>query len=233
VARLHELLLNDVLDLLDAHERLVRGNDALRDGLRDRNRGRGVARQGKKRFSDGDLDLLVVPRDDMAVSPDHPNRALDAGVAADRELAGAVEQEALGHHVGVVVDQRLLDELVEAVERQAQRILQARKLGKVCGQFTADLGHPGAVLLGEDFLLALRDADVRERLAQRVGNLGDVEALLPVRAQEDYRGKLDRARGDDIAPGVYGLLFKRGVDRSLEGQVLGKGDVAHCLSSNY
>ena len=41
------------------------------------------------------------------------------GLAVERQLAGPVEQEALRHQVGVVVDQGLLDQLVERVEGQA------------------------------------------------------------------------------------------------------------------
>jgi hypothetical protein len=184
---LHELLLHDVLDLLDPDEGLVRGLDPLRDGLGDRHGRRRVARERQEGLAHGDLHLVVVPRHDLAVAADDADGALGGRLAADRELARAVEQEALRHHVGVVVDQGLLDQLVEAVERQPQRILLAGELGQVAGELAADLGDPGAVLLREDLLLALRDADIRERLAERVGDLGHVEALLAVRAQQDDR----------------------------------------------
>ena len=46
---------------------------------------------------------------------------MGGGLAVDGDLAGAIEEEALGDEVGVVVDEGLLDELVEPVERKAER----------------------------------------------------------------------------------------------------------------
>jgi hypothetical protein len=107
------------------------------------------------------------------------------------DLAGAVEEEALRDEVGVVVDEGLLDELVEAVEREAEGAAAAGELGEVGGDLAADLRDPGAVLLVEDVLLALGEADVGQGLAERVGDLGQVEALLAVRAEQDDRGSGD------------------------------------------
>ena len=40
-------------------------------------------------------------------------------------------------------------------------------------------------------------------------------------------GGRDFVDGDDVAPGVDGFLVERGVDRALEGEVVGQGNVVH------
>jgi len=188
VAALHQLLLHHVLDFLDVDEGLLRGVGALGDGAGERDGGRGVALEGKEGLADGDLDLLLAPRDDLVVAADDAQRGQGAGLAVDRDLAGAVEEKALGDEVGVVVDEGLLDELVEAVEREAERRRRRGEFGEIAGDLAADADEPGAVGVVEDVLFAPREADVGQGLAQRVGDLGDGEALLAVRAEENDAG---------------------------------------------
>ena len=171
----------------DCLEEWTRSATALvmRDG------GRGVALEGEEGLADGDLDLLLVPRDDLVVAADDAERGLRGGLAVDGELAGAIEQEALGDEVGVVVDERLLDQLVESVERKAERRRRAGELGEIAGDLAADARDPGAVGVGEDVLLAAREADVGQGLAERVGDFGEVEALLAVRAEQERSRERD------------------------------------------
>ena len=149
------------------------------------------------------------------------------GLAVDGNLAGAVEEEALRDEVGVVVDEGLLDELVKRVEREAERRLRTGEFGEIAGDLAADAGEPGAVGIVEDILLPAGEADIGQGLAERVGNLGEHEALLAVRAEQDDGGNLDGFGGDDIAPSVVGLLINRSVDGALEGQIVRQGGIAH------
>ena len=123
---LHELLLHHVLNFLDVDERLLGGVNALGNGLGEGDGGRGVALEGEERLADGDLDLLVAPRDDLVVATDDAERGVSGGLTVDGDLAGAVEEKALGDEVGVVVDEGLLDELVEIVERNAKGRVRLR-----------------------------------------------------------------------------------------------------------
>ena len=87
---------------------------------------------------------------------------------------------------------------------------------------------PGAVGVGEDVLLALaRDEQVGEGLAERVGDFGEGETLLAVRAEQDDVRDLDAPRREDIAPGVVRLLFDGRVDGTFEGEIGGDGRSAH------
>ena len=182
MAGLHEFLLHHVLDFLDVDEGLRRGADALRDGARDGDGGRGVALHGEEGLADGDLDLLLAPRDDLVVAADDAQGRRGGGVAIDGDLAGAVEEEALRDEVGVVVDEGFLDQLVQLVQREADGRLGMGKPGEVGGDLAADARDPGAVAVVEDVPLALGEVDVGQRLAECVGDLGEDEALLAVRA---------------------------------------------------
>jgi len=106
------------LHFLDVDEGLLGGADALGDGLGDGDGGGRVSLEREEGFADGDLDLLLAPRDDLVVAADDAEGGLRGGLAVDGDLAGAVEEEALRDEVGVVVDEGLLDELVEGVERE-------------------------------------------------------------------------------------------------------------------
>jgi hypothetical protein len=219
VAGLHQLLLHHVLDLLDVDERLLGGVHPVRDGPGDRDRGGGVALEGEECLADGDLHLLLVPWHHLVVAPDHAQQARRR-VAVEGELAGPVEQEALRDKVGVVVDERLLDQLVEGVQPEGELGLVAGEVRQVERELPADAHDPRAVRLGEDLLVAAGQGHVRQRLAQRVGHLGEREALLPVRAEEGDRRQGDVLADEDVAPGVVGFLLDGNVDGALEGEVV-------------
>ena len=79
------------------------------------------------------------------------------------------------------------------------------ELGEIAGDLAADARDPGAVGVGEDVLLAPREADVGQRLAERVGDLGEIESLLAVRAagarcrqSDDLRRRGRRARRNGV-----------------------------------
>jgi hypothetical protein len=145
VAGLHQLLLHHVLDLLDVDEGLLGGVHAGGDGrvmatagAESRWRERKVLRTAISTFCSLQGTTWLLRR---------MTRRVDGGrrLAVDGDLAGAVEQEALGDEVGVVVDEGLLDQLVEGVERQPDRRLPAGELGEVGGDLAADFHDPGAV----------------------------------------------------------------------------------------
>ncbi len=201
--------------------------DALGDGARDGDGGRGVALEGEERLADGDLDLLRVPRDDLVVAADDAEGGLRGGFAGGGDLTRAIEEEALRDEVRVVVDERFLEQLVEGVERETDGRLLARELAEIGGDLAADQADPGAVGVGEDILLALGEVNVRQGLAKRVGDLRERETLLPVRAQQNNVRDLDRFRREQIAPGVMRLLFNGSVDGAFEGEIGGDGGRAH------
>jgi hypothetical protein len=97
----------------------------------------------------------------------------------------------------------------------------------VTGDLTANLGHPKAVLLGEDLFLAARQMDVSQRLPEGVGHLCQCEAFLPVRAQEYDLGHRDALTRDHVAPRVMRLLLDRGVNGAFEGEIVGERRVTH------
>jgi hypothetical protein len=97
------------------------------DGLGDGDGGSGVALEGEERLANGDLDLVLAPGNDLVVAADDAQGGRGSRLAVDGDFAGAIEQEALGDEVGVVVDEGLLDQLVEGVEREAEREI-------VCGR---------------------------------------------------------------------------------------------------
>ena len=142
------------------------------------------------------------------------------------DFAGAVKQETLRHEVGVVINERFFDQLVERVEGETEGILVAGQLDKIGGDLAADAGDPGTVGVVEDVFFASGEGDVGEGLTEGVGNLGQHEALLAVRAEEDDGRDGDGLRGDHIAPSVVGFLINGGVDGAFEGEIVREGRVA-------
>src|SRR5690606_33755995 len=96
--------------------------------------------------------------------------------AAGGDLAGAVEEEALGDVVGVVVDEGFLDQLVEIVEGNLERRLLERLGGEIGGDFADNGADEGAGLGGEDVaLFAAGEVDVGDGVAEGFGDFGEVE----------------------------------------------------------
>ncbi|MFN9960920.1 MAG: hypothetical protein ACK55I_48180, partial [bacterium] len=143
----------------------------------------------------------LAPGHDLVVAPNHPEGGDRRRLAVHRDLAGAVKEKALRDKVRVVVDQGLLDQLVEGVEREPHGSLATGELGEVTGHLTADLGHPKPVLLGEDLLFPARQMHVGQRLAEGVRHLRKDETLLPVGTQQDDLGHRDALPRDDVTPG--------------------------------
>jgi hypothetical protein len=84
VALAHEFLLDHVLDVLDVDERRIATADALGDAAGDFDGGFGVFLDGEEGFSDGDFDLGLGPRDDVAIAADQADgQRVRAGVDID------------------------------------------------------------------------------------------------------------------------------------------------------
>ena len=164
----HQLLLDEVLDLLDADDGLAEVGHAAGDAGGDALGGRGVEVEGEEGHAHGDGDLLGDPRDDMAVAA-HEAGGDGRGLAGGRAGGTAGEEQALGHVVAVVAHEGVLDGL----EHHAVGDLDA---GEAVHDVAGDGGDELAVGLGEDLLLLAGDEEVGEGRADDVGDLGGVEA---------------------------------------------------------
>ena len=129
--------------------------------------------------------------------------------------------------MGVVVDEGLFDEHVEIGEGDAERAAGEGLTGEIGGDFAGDVGDEALVTVVEDVLFAAGEHEIGEGLADGVGDLGQVEALRAVRADD-----LDFGDGDlgveNVAPVVVRLLVLGGDRVFLESEVrLDRGGVAH------
>jgi hypothetical protein len=119
------------------------------------------------------------------------------------ELGGALEQEALGDVVGVVVDEGLFDEHVEIVEGDADGAALQGFLGEVGGDLAGDVGHEALVLLVKDVLLAL---GLEETLAR----------ALPTVSATSFRSKRSSPCGQRTCTcWAAGLLRRARMSRQL------------------
>jgi hypothetical protein len=184
VSGLHQLLLHHVLDFLDVDKRLLGRVHPGGHGLGDAHRRGGVALQRQEGFADRDFDLLLDERHDLVVATDDANVARRSRGTVDREFPAAIEEEALRNIVRIVVDQRLLDQLVERIERQLERRLPPGLRHEGGDQFADNAHHPAAVGRGENIALSPGQQHIRQRLAQRVSHFVDIKPLLTVRTQQ-------------------------------------------------
>src|SRR5690606_36325464 len=97
------------------NEGLPRAEHARRHRPGDLDGRRGIALEGEEGLTDGDLDLLVDVGNDVVIAANDTN-AGGRIRAGRRELVRAIQQQALGDVVRVVVDERLLDQLVQVVQ---------------------------------------------------------------------------------------------------------------------
>ena len=67
---------------------------------------------------------------------------------------------------------------------------------------------------------------VGQCLADCICDLGEDEALLAMRAEQDDVGQIDGLARNDVTPGVVRFLFNRGVDGTFEGEIGGDGGSA-------
>ena len=175
VAGFHELFLDDVLDLFDVHKGLLGAEHAGGDGFGDGDGFGGVLLEREEGFAHGDLNLLVDVGHDVVGAADDAD-AGGGGAATGVELAGAVQEEALGDVVGAVVDEGLLDELVEVVEGYLEGRLLEGLGGEVGGDFLDDLADECFGLRREDVaLLAASHVHVGDGVADGFRDLADVE----------------------------------------------------------
>ena len=100
---------------------------------------------------------------------------------------------------------------------------------EIAGELAANAQQPIAVAIVENILLPTSEVHIRQRLPQRIGDLGHIELLFPVRAQQDHGGHLKNLAHHHIAPRIMRLLFNGSVDGLFEGEVVLKGGIAHVI----
>jgi len=194
--------------------------NAFRDGFGHGDGRSGVALKGEKSFTDGDFDFLLAPRYDLVVAADDAEGGLGGGLAVDGDLAGPIEQKALGYEISVIIDEGFLDEFVEGVERKTEGVLTAGEFDEVGGDLAAEAHDPSAVRVGEDVFLAFGESYIGEGFAEGVGDFSEDESFFAMRAKQDDRRHGDILAGNDVAPSVVRLLIEGGVDRALEGEIV-------------
>ena len=231
VAGFHELLLHDVLDLFDMHKGLLGAENAGGDGFGDVDGGGGVLLQGEEAFAHGDLNLLVDVRDDLVGATDDADTG--GGVAgAGGELAGAVEEEALGNVVGGVVDEGLLDELVEVVEGDLEVGVLEGLCGEVGGDFLDDGADEALGFGGEDIsLLAAGEVDVGHGVADGLGNLAQVEFTFAGGGQQLDRREQGSVTRNTFTPSVRWTVRKGRVGGGFEREVVSEGRIHFCRNA--
>ena len=157
----HELLLNHVLHVLDMNERTLAAADAGADRTSDLNCAFGVFLCGEKCLSAGDFDLALVPRNNRAVTTDQADRNRSQRRALTRNLVrkfgnlphGALEDEALGHIVRIILDKGLFDEQGKIIVGELQTVSFAHVLQEPCGHRVSDVRYERAILLVKNILL--------------------------------------------------------------------------------
>ena len=110
VALAHQLFLDEVLDLLDADDRLAEVGDAAGDGGSDALAGGGILLEREEGHADSEGDFVREPRHHLAVAAHEAGRdgeGLDRG-GLD---AAAGEEQTLGDVVAVVAHEGVLDSL--------------------------------------------------------------------------------------------------------------------------
>ncbi len=158
VALAHEFLLDVVLDVLDVDEGLVALADEFGDGVGDLGGGLGVLVDGEEGLADGDLDLGLAPRHDVAIAADEADgKGVGAGAGLDVAglLEGAAEGEGFGDVVGVVFEEGFFDEEVEVGLGEAEAVAFFEGFREGNGDVAGDLGDEVAVVVGEDGGLVL------------------------------------------------------------------------------
>ena len=128
------------------HELLAVIDDGTADGFGDLHGGRGIHLHGEEGFAHGDLDLVVIPRDELAVAADdfggdHDGleRAGVVGVGVgERSCAFAALCKTAGDIVGVVTYQRPLDDLINffGAQHGGFSAIVRRALGDLLGHRT-------------------------------------------------------------------------------------------------
>ena len=107
---LHQLLLDNVLNLLDMYERLAGIPHPLRHRLGNQHRRRAVFLLRKERLANRDLNFVFIPTDNLAVAADQPDADFFVRLG---HVAGRVNHQAAGHVMRVVFDQHPLDAAVQ------------------------------------------------------------------------------------------------------------------------
>jgi hypothetical protein len=87
VPLLHELFLNDILNVFDVDEGLVTVFDAVGHGTGHCESRSGVFLQGEEGSSDGLLDLTFRPRDNVAITTNQADRNLLLWFGIERNFA--------------------------------------------------------------------------------------------------------------------------------------------------
>ena len=164
--------------------------------------------------------------DDLLVAADDADGVGGGADAGTGEFATAVEEETLGDIVGLGVNEGVLDELVEVVERNAKGRDALGIGGEGGGNLFHDAADEGAGLGGEDVaLLATGEMDVDEGLAEGVGDFGEVEAGLALGSEEGDLGQECYVGGDAVPPSVGGFLIAGSVGGFLEGEIVAENGI--------
>ena len=115
----------------------------------------------EKCLAAGDFNLALVPRNNRAVTTNQADCNGSERRALTRDLVrkagnlpdGALENEALGHIMRVILDEGLFDEQGKIVVGQLQAVAFAHVLQKPCGHRVGDVRHERAILLVKNVFL--------------------------------------------------------------------------------
>ena len=230
VSLLHELFLNDILDVFDMDEGLVAVFDAVGHGMGHCESRSGVFLQGEEGSGDGLLNLTFRPRDNIAVTTNQADRNLLLWFGINRNFAsrfeGTLEDERFSNIVGVIFDESLFDEEVEVILGELKIAATLDLVHQRFGNTVSHRGNERPVLFGEDIILGglTRDQEVGERFADRIGNVGEGKLLFISCARDsDFRDGIALGGRKDFAPSKRSTGSGAVGDCFFEGLVFGEG----------
>ena len=101
--------------------------------------------------------------------------------------------------------------------RKSKRSTLLRPLGQAQSHGVGNIRNEAAILLVEDVFLLTRQEKICERLADLIGDIGEIERLfVAVGACDRYSSEWMGRCGKSFAPGEVGLLVARHGDEALQ-----------------